>query len=92
MQARAADGDHPLAVAFIIAPADDTAEQLAIERLQFVNQAFCRLMREAAQRRGGMQQTGQRHGILVCQRGALNLCRQMPQGRRGDQLRRIRQA
>lgn len=51
LQTRAADSHHPLAVAFVIAPADDAAEQLAIEGFQFSNQALRRLMRETAQRR-----------------------------------------
>lgn len=40
MQSRAADSYHPLAVPFAVAPADDAAEQLTIERLQLGNQLF----------------------------------------------------
>ncbi len=45
-QTRAADGHHPLAVAFAVTPANDAAKQFAVERLQPGNQLFCRLMRK----------------------------------------------
>ena len=87
MKTRAADGHHPLAVAFAVAPADDAAEQLAVERLQLCDQFFSRLMREAAQGRGRMQQAGQRQGVFVLARVTFNRRRQMPQRRGGDELR-----
>ena len=90
LQTRTADSHHPLAVAFVIAPADDAAEQLAIEGFQFSNQALRRLMRETAQRRRRVQQTGQRHGVFFRQRGACDRRRQMPERRGGNQLRRLR--
>ena len=64
MQSGAADRHHPLAVAFGVAPANDAAKKFAVKRLQFGNQPFRRLMREAAQRGGRMQQAGQRQGIF----------------------------
>ena len=87
MQPRAADSYHPLAVTFAVAPADDAAEQLTIERLQLGNQLFCRLMREAAQRWRRVQQAGQRQGVLVFTRVTFYRRRQMPQRRGGDELR-----
>ena len=69
---------------------DDAAEQLAIEGFQFSNQALRRLMRETAQRRRRVQQTGQRHGVFFRQRGACDRRRQMPERRGGNQLRRLR--
>ncbi len=60
------------------------AEQLAIEGFQFSNQALRRLMRETAQRRRRVQQTGQRHGVFFRQRGACDRRRQMPERRGGN--------
>ncbi|SQC38315.1 Uncharacterised protein [Klebsiella pneumoniae] len=67
--------------AFVIAPADDAAEQLAIEGFQFSNQALRRLMRETLSAGVGVQQTGQRHGVFFRQRGACDRRRQMPERR-----------
>ena len=52
LQTRAADGHHPFAVAFIVTPADDAAEQLTVEGFQFGNQALRHLVWEAAERAG----------------------------------------
>ena len=87
MQPRAADSYHPLAVTFAVAPANDAAEQFAVEGLQLGNEFFCRLMRETAQGRGRVQQAGQRQGVLVFTRVTLNRRGQMPQRWGGNELR-----
>ena len=64
-QLRTADRHHPLTVTFSITPADNTAEQFAIERLQLGDKFARNLMREAAQRRRRMQQARERQGVFL---------------------------
>jgi hypothetical protein len=89
-QLRTADRHHPLTVTFGITPADNAAEQFAIERLQLGDKFARNLMREAAQRRRRVQQARQRQGVFLRVGFTFKRRAEVPERRRGNQLRRRR--
>ena len=90
-QLRTADRHHPLTVTFSITPADNTAEQFAIERLQLGDKLARNLMWEAAQRRRRVQQARQRQGVFLRVGFTFKRRAEVPERRRSNQLRRRRQ-